>query len=124
VSILPLACGYARVFKDRAVHKNTSRATGRQLGDLSFIAGEQSASREGEDPWLCGPGFRRVCLYREAATLLIRRGASGVKASKMLCWRDILSSLQTNRRRTLAHRWESTSGICGPINLSVRKKRF
>jgi hypothetical protein len=110
VSSLPFAFGYARVFKDHAVHKHTGRATGRQLGDRSFIAGEQSASRGGEDPWLCGPSFRRVCLYREAATLLIRRGARGVKASKMLCWRDILSSLQTNGRRTPAHRWESTSG--------------
>jgi pimeloyl-ACP methyl ester carboxylesterase len=31
----------------------------------------------GEDPWLCGPGFRRVCLYR-GWTVDLRCGTGGV----------------------------------------------
>jgi len=38
------------------------------LGSLAVV-GSGVASQVwrrggGEDPWLCGPGFRRVCLYR------------------------------------------------------------
>ena len=37
----------------------------RQLGGrVSFVASKVRRRGGGEDPWLCGPGFRRVCLYR------------------------------------------------------------
>jgi hypothetical protein len=44
------------------------RATFRLLGDRGVLRGvcryRRGVAEGGEDPWLCGPGFRRVCLCR------------------------------------------------------------
>src|SRR5262249_33880548 len=40
-----------------------SKRLGR-LGGLGVLRGVEEGGRGGgEDPWLCGPGFRRVCLF-------------------------------------------------------------
>jgi len=43
----------------------------------SFGASLSRRRGGGEDPWLCGPGFRRVCLCRRC--LYVRYGTGGVK---------------------------------------------
>jgi hypothetical protein len=30
----------------------------------SFVTSADGGAEESEDPWLCGPGFHRVCLCR------------------------------------------------------------
>jgi len=39
----------------------------------SFVASEGGVAEGGEDPWLCGPGFPRVCLCRGMVPLMYGR---------------------------------------------------
>jgi hypothetical protein len=44
------------------------------------VSGENRvASRKSDDPWLCGPGFRRVCLCRGIGNSELQSGAGAVK---------------------------------------------
>ena len=59
----------------------------RQLGGRGVLRGVRRGTPCGvaegsEDPWLCGPGFRRVCRCRGATYL--RRGTETVKKSLRL----------------------------------------
>jgi hypothetical protein len=61
-------------------HKH--RATHRQLGGRGVLRGVGGGRRGGgEDPWLCGPGFRRVCLYRGSVATLVL-DSNGVNAER------------------------------------------
>jgi hypothetical protein len=44
------------------VKSTTAELTFMQLGGLGASRHRHDGSAEGEDPWLCDPGFRRVCL--------------------------------------------------------------
>ena len=53
----------------------------------SFVASGVRRRAGGEDPWLCGPGFRRVCLYRGVVSSEIRPGTGAVKrGSSRTAW--------------------------------------
>jgi hypothetical protein len=45
----------------------------------------RGVAEESEDPWLCGPGFCRVCLCRDydLVRLSLRVGTTAVKKAKM-----------------------------------------
>jgi hypothetical protein len=52
----------------------------RQLGGLGVLRDVDRERRGGgEDPWLCGPGFRRVCLCRGMVEPELSRGTGTVK---------------------------------------------
>jgi hypothetical protein len=67
----------------RALAEQKRRATFRWLGDLGILRGITSGLRRrrggGEDPWLCGPRFRRVGSYRGGG--YARAGYRGCQAS-------------------------------------------
>src|SRR3954454_20867774 len=72
----------------------------RRLGGRGVLRGVGRRRRGGsEDPWLCGPGFRRVCLGRGRTTDL-RRGTGVVKCG--------LKTLRPPiRGRLLENLWQS-----------------
>ncbi len=47
-----------------------------QLGGLGSFVAQERVAEEGEDPWLCGPGFRRVCHFEDGLLMY-----GGVQAS-------------------------------------------
>ena len=52
--------------------KGHAESPGRQLGGRGVLRGVEKRRGGGEDPWLCGPGFHRVCpsIMTEARTSL------------------------------------------------------
>src|SRR5215207_8373733 len=48
-----------------AIRAEATRSAARRSWSLRGVVGGRRGG--GEDPWLCGPGFRRVCLYRGSA---------------------------------------------------------
>jgi hypothetical protein len=49
----------------------------------SFVRLESGVAEESEDPWLCDPGFRRVCLLSRQVTGAKKQiSANGVKESR------------------------------------------
>src|SRR4051812_21195867 len=64
----------------------------RTAAELAFNAARRSwalrhrhdGSAEGEDPWLCDPGFRRVCFHRSIRRLTVGRGSTPVKICELL----------------------------------------
>ena len=63
----------------------------------SFVASTEGRRGGGEDPWLCGPGFRRVCRYRgmveselEAGTLTVKT----LRGSQRGLWKGPLAPLR------------------------------
>jgi len=46
---------------------------------VPFAVPVRGAAEGDEDPWLCGPGFRRVCLYGGMVEPELPRGTDAVK---------------------------------------------
>jgi hypothetical protein len=74
----------------------------------------------GEDPWLYGPGFRRVCSCRWVVAPEIRRGTEGVKSGIVNPGRPCTVSysatsltVQVNQSRSSALRFQTILGGMG-----------
>jgi hypothetical protein len=68
---------------------------------LRVLRGVVGGRRGGsEDPWLCGPGFRRVCLYR-GSTATLRGGTTAVNtAAGVLSLEGVNALLHRLNQRT------------------------
>jgi hypothetical protein len=90
------------------VCKKHDRRTGLHAARRSWASRHRhDGSAEGEDPWLCDPGFRRVCLCRCENVATVRFGPAPVKVSELppAPFRSVLSVLRSPKlaRRPSPH---------------------
>ena len=100
----------------------------RQLGGLEVLRGVLNFRRRGggEDPWLCGPGFRRVCIDRFVSESNVGPGIGAVKSSEELVrLGPVTEPLQraTSCVGVRPTRRLPQSYACGPDGGRIRKRR-
>jgi hypothetical protein len=140
-----MSVGSAPARRGRAAHPlrrtgpdGSRRPTLRRLGDLEDLRGVRlggGVAEESEDPWLCGPGFCRVCSCqgwspncapRYDDVLLLSRGRSTLRRAR--CRVAPPSCHPSGRHRTLSHSSQHPNGsrrvLDGPVALQRGEKQF